>query len=63
MIVAHSHSALTVFELRYGPVLKHETNQQRVKRFAHTYGLSDTEVKLIMAADDELIDSYGRIVE
>ena len=58
-----SHSVKTIFDIRYGGLLAHESNQDRVKRYMQKYGLSQVEVKLLMLAGDACIDAFGRIAE
>ena len=63
MLVAHSYSPLTIYELRFGKLREQESNQQRIQRFSEMFAIPDVEVKILMAASDDNIDLYGRIPE
>ena len=60
ILLAHSYSTKTIFDIRFSGLLVHESNQQRVQRLVKIYGLPEVEIKLLMVADDEAIDLYGR---
>lgn len=64
ILVAHSYSCLTVFDIRYGGLSdQQESNQQRIRRLADKYWLSEIEVRILANASEEAIDSRGRIHE
>lgn len=63
VLFAHSYSPFTVYDIRFGKNDERESNQQRVKRLAALYAIPEVEVKLLIAADDDHIDCYGRIPE
>ena len=60
ILFAHSYSTKTIFDIRFSKLSTHESNQQRIQRLAKIYGLPEVEIKLLMVADDEAIDLYGR---
>lgn len=53
-----SYSPLTVFEIREGPNLPKESNPERIGRLMITYGLTATEIRLMIAT--EKLDAFGR---
>jgi hypothetical protein len=63
VLLAHSYSPYTIMDIRCCPLESRESNQQRVKRLAHKYALPEVEIKLLMAADDDVLDGYGRMLE
>ncbi len=56
-----SFSPLTVFEMRFGASRPGESNGDRLRRLARTYGLDDAQVRLLVGVADEYIDTVGRV--
>jgi len=61
-LAPHSFSILTVIDIRFSALAsKHESNQHRITRLAQKYDLPEVEIKLLIAADTDHIDSFGRM--
>lgn len=62
-LLKQSFSPLTVIDIRYGSLQKHESNPMFIQRMMAKYGLSEQQVKLIIQVDDDHIDGLGRICD
>lgn len=61
MIVPHSYSRHTIYEIRYGEPDKAESNQQHFERLMRTYGLTAIELRILI--ETPTLDLFGRLVE
>lgn len=61
MLLLPSYSPRTIADIRSARPYKPESNQQVIARLARTYALSETEIRLLMACDEDHIDAFGRM--
>lgn len=63
LLARPSFSPCTVFQIRFAHQLKKESQAQMIQRLARIYGLSEMEIKLLIAASNEHVDCFGRYIE